>query len=213
MSKFVNQHRTLLGYSIVAAAVIALVTAGAAMAGKGTSKPELPGPDNVQECPHDDEATFLVEGLGTFEVVLGGSVVARTGEAYFDGGLKTIPIDILGTASRDYIDGIGEVTVTLDRSRPVKGSQIQERAVGTEFPASQHMRFHILVELEARPGIVYRSIQPIHMVSDNVTAFPPADGTSYRLVQPIDLEDVDQPGIVAARLLKGAPTIFGAKAG
>ncbi|MEM7052175.1 MAG: hypothetical protein AAF604_21085 [Acidobacteriota bacterium] len=212
MAKFVSQHRSLLGLSLIAAALIALVIAGTASAGKEAPTPELPGPDNNQECAHLDPVTLEVVGIGIFEADLHGSVAARTEESFFgDGGRKTVPLEILGTVSRDYVEGLGEIIVSLDHSRPVKGSLLVEQTVGSEFPASQHMRFHIQIEIEAHPGVLYRSIEPLHVVSDRVKSFPPPNGTEYRLQAPIELEDVANPGTVALRVLTGAPTIIGSK--
>ena len=63
------------------------------------------------------------------------------------------------------------------------------------------MRFHFFYSLEAMPGKVYRSIKPARMRSNNVRAFPPPSGTVYRLMEPVELEEVSDPGVVVGRVL------------
>jgi len=78
---------------------------------------------------------------------------------------------------------------------------IWEKTAGTEFPAVQEMRFHFFYTVEALEGKVFRSINPARMRSDNVRAFPPPPGTIYRLLEPVQLEDINEPGVVAGEIL------------
>lgn len=215
MSVVLSKYRGLLGLIVLAAVAGVLIVAGSGpAAATGGTRGGLPPPNNVQQCQHGDPVVIALAGLGTFKADLQGSVAARTGETFYDAaGLKTVPLQILGTSSRDFAAGLGEVMVWLDHSRPVPGSLIRQNAVGSDFPATQHMRFHIFIETEALPGKRFRSINPLHVRSGAVDAFPPRVGTRYRLVAPVELEDVDEPGVVAMKVLSGAPVILGSRPG
>jgi hypothetical protein len=131
----------------------------------------------------------------------GVPLIVETGEPYRDkSGRTTVPLHIQSIGARGFAEGIGETHFWLDASRPLT-SAIWEKRPGTEFPAIQEMRFHFFYTLEAMPGRVFRSVNPARMRSDNVRAFPPPPGTVYRLVQPVELEDIDEPGLVVGRVL------------
>ena len=156
----------------------------------------------------EKEVTF--SGLGTFKPVGIGDappIVAVVGESYVSrAGLKTVPLRIVANGGHSFAEGLGETRFWLDPSRPMS-SAIWEKTPGTEFPAIQEMRFHFLYTAEAMPGRVFRSMNPSIMRSDNVRSFPPPPGTVYRLMRPIELEDIQNPGVVVGRVLNNKVTI------
>jgi hypothetical protein len=123
----------------------------------------------------------------------------QTGETYISNGFRTLRLDILSNGGHAFAEGIGATHFWFDSSRPL-ASALWEKSPGTWFPAFQEMRFHFFYTAEAFPGKIFRSVNPAIMRSNNVTAFPPPPGTTYQLVKPVDLEDVNNPGKVIGQI-------------
>lgn len=213
--------RVLRRRTLVLGLVLALAGAGAFwVTSSWAAFPERTLPAmKAEACPtHCNDETcegeikeVSIEGLGTFQTISrGGSpVVADFGKPFVSKhGLKTVPIRLASMDGRAFAEGIGETYFWLDASRPVS-SAIWERRPGTEFPAIQEMRFHFFFTVEALPGRVFRSVNPAIMRADNLSSFPPPAGTFYRLVQPVDLEDIHQPGVLAGRVLSNTVMMGG----
>jgi hypothetical protein len=204
---------------------LALVAAGAFFwAGSSTAAkleratlPTVAQPTTTAFCdgdytdpPEGDFKEVTFSGLGTYqETGIGKAtqIMARVKPAFISkSGLKTVPLEIVSIGGRTFAEGIGETRFWLDATRPVP-SAIWEKRPGTEFPAVQEMRFHFFYTLEALPGRVFRSINPAIMRSNNVRAFPPLSGTRYHLVQPVEIEDVSDPGVVVGKVLSNEFTV------
>ncbi len=157
-------------------------------------------------APEEGETikSATIAGLGEFEDKSAGNatrIMAQIGERYrSNSGLATVPFKVLSIGGKGFAEGIGETNFWLDASRPVT-SAIWEKRPGTEFPAVQEMRFHFFYTVEAMPGRVFRSINPARMRSNDVRAFPPPPGTVYRLLAPVQLEDINEPGVVVGQIL------------
>jgi hypothetical protein len=159
-----------------------------------------------EPCPCVDDwctLTANVEGIGEVKGELNGSTTVGLQPAKIDKrGLRTTPLVIKGNAFRGTVDGVGEMMMWLDQSRPVSGSVARSKQAGASFPAVQEMRWHLLMTMEAFPGQTFRSINPFVVRSNHVNAMPPR-GAVFNLAQQVDFEDVDNPGVVVASLLKG----------
>jgi hypothetical protein len=191
--------------SLLVIGVVAL-WATASLASKPDVKSEVLPIEETVECDADFESDKVVEivdtGEGEFKTQAVGAspLVIRLGKPYVSReGLKTVPLRVLSNGGRHFGEGIGETRFWLDATRPVE-SAIWEKTSGTEFPAIQEVRFHFFFTMESRPGKLYRSMKPATMRSDNVLTFPPPANTNYRLIRPVDVEDVTQPGVVALRI-------------
>ena len=151
-----------------------------------------------------DEAHLVqIDGAGTFQETSGEAspIVVKIEQPYkLKTGQKTVPLSAISISGTGYAEGIGGTRYWLDPTRPV-ASAIWEKTPGTEFPAIQEMRFHFFYTFEAMPGKTFRSINPARMRSNNVRAFPPPSGTTYRLVEPVELEEISAPGVVVGRVL------------
>lgn len=182
-------------------------------------KPTLPDAGLVAACeagdsdPLHEQQDFheiQIAGMGTFQEVSVGEPIRMMVEVkpHFraKSGLKTVLFNILTFGGRGFADGLGETRFWLDATRPVV-SAIWEQKPGTEFPAIQEMRFHTFYTVEALPGRVLRSINPVIMRSNDVRAFPPPPGTVYKMVNPVQLEDIKEPGVVVAKLVKNTVVI------
>lgn len=205
--KILRRRSLVLGLFLTLLGVGAFWAAATLDAAPGRGK--LPGVGIKAACPedgtyHPELHQVQMDGLGTFQerTVQGPSqIMIETGPQFKSrSGLRTVPFQIVSITGRGFAEGIGETEFRLDASRPVT-SAIWEKRAGTEFPAIQEMRFHFFYTVEAMPTKVFRSVNPAVMRSENVGAFPPPPGTTYRLVKAVELEDVNEPGVVVGRIL------------
>lgn len=196
--------------SIVLVFVLALVGLGAFWVSSSVAdtpeKLTLPKEDLAQICgikPPEEAHTVQITGAGTFQETSGEAspIVVRIGQPYkLKTGQKAVPLHTISISGTGFAEGVGGTRYWLDPTRPVT-SAIWEKRPGTEFPAIQEMRFHFFYTLEAMPGKVYRSVNPARMRSNDVRAFPPPSGTTYSLMEPVELEEVSEPGVVAGKVL------------
>jgi hypothetical protein len=170
----------------------------------------LPTKEATVYCPHHPEDSsesevgklVTLEDLGTFQTRATSSspLIARVGRPFVKNGLKTVPIQLINVEGIAVAEGVGETRFWLDASRPVR-SAIWEQVAGTEFPAIQEMRFHFFYTVDALPGKLYRSMNPAIMRTENLRAFPPPAGTHYRLMSPVNLEEIGRPGVVVGQVV------------
>lgn len=153
---------------------------------------------------YEEAHLVQINGAGTFQESAVGEanpIIVRVEKQYkLKTGQKVVPLRAVALSGEGFAEGIGGTRYWLDPTRPVK-SAIWEKTPGTEFPAIQEMRFHFFYTFEGMPGKVYRSINPARMRSNNVRAFPPPSGTTYRLMEPVELEEVSNPGVVVGKVL------------
>lgn len=185
-----------------------LVLAGAAVL-VGTSDSSAQSDD---EHIVDGVHIYQINGLGEFSAASTESIAASFEEKYIDReGLSTVPIKVLGMAGRGYTDAVGETMYWLDKSRPVEGSRMQSKTRDSDFPGVHEMHFHLLLTTEALPGRTFRTINPAVMVNNNAMSFPPKVGARYVLKNVVELEDVNEPGVVVIRILSNKNQIVGSR--
>jgi hypothetical protein len=200
--------------SLVLASSLVLLGAGAFWAtssiADNSARPTLLEKDTAECTIFELEHAAIFPTLGTVKEIVGGGpsqVVAKVGEEFVaKNGRRVVSLQILSIGGRGFVEGLGETRFWFDATRPLT-SAIWERVPGTGFPAIQEMRFHFFYTFEAFPGKVFRSMNPAVMRSDNVRAFPPPPRTTYRLVKPVDLEDISEPGVVAGRIVSNRAVI------
>jgi len=164
-----------------------------------------------EPCSFEGEHTGWVNGLGDFSLASEESISAGIGEKSVDREGKAVrTIRILGMAGRGYATGIGETVYWLDKSRPV-ASGLRAKLRGQEFPAVHEMGFHLFFTTEALPGKIFRSINPAIMVNNNAMSFPPRPGARYALKNVVEFEAVDEPGVVAARIMSNHNQYVGSR--
>ncbi|MEM7048067.1 MAG: hypothetical protein AAF604_00320 [Acidobacteriota bacterium] len=194
---------------LVAAIAVALALTAPAFAGKGQI-PQLPE-DTIETCICTKAATIDVPGLGTFDAQLRGSIsVGSFNVNVATDGTRNLPLNVKGYNERGYVDGLGETTVWLDKSRPVTGSFLREITPGTGFPAVQEMHMHFMMITEGLPGRMFRTLEPVILRSEAVDSFPPPKGTRYEPVTEVVFEDVENPGVLAVRITDVSVKVAGA---
>jgi hypothetical protein len=107
---------------------------------------------------------------------------------------------------------IGAISLIHHPSRPAPPSTLRPITPGKPFPGIQDMIVDILVEIPAllprirlQPIIPWNPGPPI-LRNSNVTNFPPQNDV-YQLVEPIELEDINNPGPVLATILNFPVTV------
>lgn len=204
----VRRKSVLLAVGFTAAALAASWTVSPDAFGRSTAI----SVGDTQSCPPDTEKGKQVQHreFGVFESVSTpgpSELTAIVGRSYLnEEGLKTTALQITRIGGKATADAVGATEFWFDGSRPVV-SELWEQKQGTEFPAIQEMRFHFFYTIEAAPGVVYRSVNPAVMRSENVTAFPPPRGTKYFLVEPVAFEDSRRPGEIVGHILSNEVTI------
>ena len=99
----------------------------------------------------------------------------------------------------------GPITISMDPDREAPLSNLTANAAGQPFPATHEMPMNVHVTMpDLLPGITLRSQYtpnpgPPILRNSNVTNFPPQNDV-YQLVEPIELEDVNNPGPVLATI-------------
>ena len=95
---------------------------------------------------------------------------------------------------------LGTITTTLDPTRVALPSVIRSILAGSEFPATEDIYFFARATISSRPGKAYRSIQQVHLFSQNVRSFAPHVNEPFTLAGQVQFEDVTLPGVVAFTL-------------
>ena len=124
---------------------------------------------------------------------------------FTSGTLGSIPLRIQGHEGRGEGTSMGPITLRKNPDREPPQSILKANSKGLAFPATQDLviDFHVTIP-NLLPGVTLRSKYtpnpgPPILRNPNVTNFPPQNDV-YQLVEPIDLEDINNPGPVLATI-------------
>jgi hypothetical protein len=143
----------------------------------------------------------VVDLTGSVQISLDPDVHAQ----FLTGTVSVVPMRIHEHKSDGVGDKVGPITVRTDPDRVPPDSTITAVASGQPFPAVHDMVVNIHVTIpNLLPGITLRNQIPPNpgpaiLRNSSVTNFPPQNDV-YALVEPIDLEDVNNPGPVLATI-------------
>ncbi len=157
---------------------------------------------NGQKVYVDDQGNVYPvtsTGVGQFKIV-------KTGTNPCVAELEPQKIDV---TSSDPV--LGTITTTLDATRTSTNSRIESNVAGTEFPATENIYFYANATISSKKGVVYQSINEVHLTSDNVNSFNPHVNEQFTLAEKVDFEDVKNPGVVAFTLSELTVTLGRAK--
>ncbi|MBV8334496.1 MAG: hypothetical protein JO358_03425 [Alphaproteobacteria bacterium] len=148
--------------------------------------------------------TYLADFTGNLAVLLDPNELARFLSGVVTGGATMVSLLIQEHVSHGIGTGIGLIEVVMDPDRVPPPSTLTAIVPGTPFPAIQDMHINIHVRIpNLLPGITLRNKLsnpgPAILRNPNLIAFPPQNDV-YQLVEPIDLEDVNNPGPVLATI-------------
>lgn len=144
---------------------------------------------------------YLADFTGHLTVGLDPNRLAQ----YLQGAVNVVELLVHEHVSNGIGAVIGAISVVKDPDRDPGPSTVRAITPGVPFPGIQDMLLNINVEIPALlPGIKLRNQIPPNpgppiLRNSNVTSFPPQNDV-YQLVEPIDLEDINNPGPVLATI-------------
>ncbi|MBV8822781.1 MAG: hypothetical protein JO125_00995 [Chloroflexi bacterium] len=144
---------------------------------------------------------YLADFQGNLKVLLDPNKLTQ----FLSGAISLVPLLIQEHVSNGVGAIIGPITVVKDPNREPPQSTLTSPTPGQPFPAIQEMVVNIHVTIpNLLPGITLQNKIPTNpgppiLRNGNVTGFPPK-GDLYNLSEPIDLEDVNNPGPVLATI-------------
>ena len=165
-------------------------------------RPDYPrfGDDVVCQCVADDARLELVGG-GEYAASFSGEMAVTVDESFEENGYAIVPLAIRGHRTVGHAEGLGRLTVDRDPEREAPPSRLAEIEPGTGFPATQDMHVKICVTApDVLPGVALRNVEPGILRNVGQESFPPRNAR-YELQAPLDLERVDEPGMIVARIL------------
>lgn len=147
-----------------------------------------------------DNVVMEIPNVGTYSGDFEGSLTVAPGVQIMQDERAMLPLAIRGHKTDGNIYSFGKVSVSHDGTRPAPLSHLRQNEPGKAFPATQEMYVNILVKIEALEGLTLRNVRPGVLLNPSVESFPPRNAR-YDLQAPMDLEDVDNPGPVLARIV------------
>jgi hypothetical protein len=157
--------------------------------------------DNVGCNCVADNARIEVVGVGEYDATFHGHMGVEVGEAFEDGGRAGVQLFVHAHRTTGEAADLGRLTVDRDPDREATPSRLIESEPGAGFPAVQEMYVNILVTApDTLPGVTLRNVKTGTLRNEGQDSFPPRNAR-YELEEPLDLERVDDPGPVVARIL------------
>ncbi len=147
-----------------------------------------------------DNVVMEIPNVGTYSGDFEGSLTVAPGTQIMQDEWALLPLAIRGHKTDGNIYSLGRVSVSHDGTRPAPLSHLRQNEPGKAFPATQAMYVNILVKIEALEGLTLRNVRPGVLLNPSLDSFPPRNAR-YDLQAPMDLEDVDNPGPVLARIV------------
>ena len=137
----------------------------------------------VVTCKGDKSHLFEINNGPRFDVLTRGGIESTVGATSFDAaGHEVTTLKVNDVFSMGSVDGLGQVSIGLDKSRQAGPSTLRSNYKGRSFPATQTMNFFPVIVVNNE---VFRSSSPVQVVSSSVESFPPAPGTTYVLTNAV----------------------------
>ncbi|HEU4739058.1 MAG TPA: hypothetical protein VFS54_08250 [Solirubrobacterales bacterium] len=159
-----------------------------------------PAAEDEQRCECVADEARIEVGGNEYEANFSGEMAVRAGEPFESDGVASVPLVITGHETVGEVGDLGQITVSRDPDREAPVSILRENQAGEGFPATQEMMVNIHVTLAALPGFALRNTKTGILRNSDQQGFPPRNAR-YELQEPLDLERVDEPGEVVARIL------------
>jgi hypothetical protein len=145
--------------------------------------------------------TYVADFTGHITMLFDPNVLSR----YLSGAAGLVELLIDENVFNGIGAMIGPITWVRDPDRDPGPSSLRPVTPGMPFPGIQDFVLNINMTIpNLLPGITLRNVIPSNpgppiLRNANVTNFPPQNDV-YQLVEPIDLEDVNNPGPVLATI-------------
>jgi hypothetical protein len=174
---------------------------------------------SLTTCGHQAQAaqlivagtTYIADFVGHTSCLVDPNQLAQFLAGVVTNGVTMVNLLIQEIVSNGIGAVIGPITVIMDPNRVPPPSTLTAIVPGRPFPAIQDMNVNINVTIpNLLPNITMQNKisnpGPAILRNANVTNFPP-QGDVYQLVEPIDFEDVNNPGPVLATILTFPVTV------
>jgi hypothetical protein len=144
---------------------------------------------------------YVADFTGHLTVGLDPNMLAR----YMQGAVNVVELLVQEHVSNGVGAVIGAISVIKHPDREPPPSTLKPITPGIPFPAVQDMIVDIVVEIPSLlPNIRLQPVIPANpgppvLRNSSVTNFPP-QGDVYQLMEPMDLEDINNPGPVLATI-------------
>jgi len=139
----------------------------------------IPVPGTIQTCTGSRSHIISVNNGPLVSAGTVGAIKAQVGETTtLSDGRQSTQLTVIDSFTEGTVQGVGDLVITLDKSKPSVASSLTSNQRGQQFPATQTMRFYPEFILN---GESFRSTTPVNVVNSNVGSFPPAKGTVYVL--------------------------------
>jgi hypothetical protein len=145
--------------------------------------------------------TFVADFTGHLALAYDPDVLSK----YEQGAVNVVPLLVEEFVANGVGAMIGAISVTKDTRRDPGPSRLTAITPGAPFPAVQDLVVNTNVSIPALlPNVTLRNNLPPNpgppiLRNSNVTNFPPQNDI-YQLVEPIELEDINNPGPVLATI-------------
>lgn len=140
-------------------------------------------PGVVVTCKGDKSHLFEVNNGPRFDVLTRGGIESTVGATSIDAaGHEVTTLHVNDVFSMGSVDGLGQVSIGMDKSRQAGPSTVRSNYKGRTFPATQTMRFFPVIVVNNE---VFKSADAVQVVNSNVESFPPAPGTAYVLTNAV----------------------------
>lgn len=145
----------------------------------------IPPAGTVVTCNGGRDHEIAINAGPRVQAPTAGAIKAEVGQTTkLADGRQTTALKVVDTFTHGKVDGIGDLVITIDSSRTSPPSSLTANRAGEAFPATQTMRFFPLFVVN---GEVFKSNDPVNVVSSSVTSFPPEPGTTYVLTNAMTL--------------------------
>lgn len=161
-------------------------------------------------CPCSCSSVIDLDGIGQFQFNTTGTMgLEKTTEEQVAAGVcaawyLSTAFEAFGTHPV-----LGDISIQLDPSRQAPDGALVNTVPFQEFPADHDVFAYAYVSMTGLPGMVLRTVEPLQLRGEGVSSFGEGRLESYFLVAPVDLEDVDSPGLIRGRLLSADIQIGG----
>jgi hypothetical protein len=152
--------------------------------------------------------TYLADFTGHLTVGFDPDALSQ----YTSGAVNVVELLVQEHVSNGVGAVIGAISVIKNSYRDAPPSTLKPITPGRPFPAIQDMIVDVIVEIpNLLPRIRLQPVIPANpgppiLRNSNVTNFPPSNDV-YQLVEPMDLEDINNPGPVLATILNFPVTV------
>lgn len=151
-------------------------------------------------CACNCYADMDIPGQGSFTLGTTGEMQVLLTDCADVAGIESMEMDVTKFDVDAETTPYGAMQIRLDETRPAPTSTYVANIPYQEYPATHDMYAYCTVTFEDLSGVVWRSIQPFHMRSEDVNSIFPSINEAYELVSEVEFEDVSNPGVVVATL-------------